>query len=103
MTNHGYGMLPNADLDHGIEADFASKRDTSFDAVDRAARHSGGAQQSEPFLRCSHAQPFNQQRAQRVSVAVAVCGVRKPGVTRQVRKIEDLAELAELPVIAGSN
>src|SRR6266704_7069005 len=96
MTNHRQGIISSADFDHGNESDFASERDTSFDAVDRAARDSGGAQQAEPFLSRSRAQPFNQQRAQGLAVAVAVFGSGKLSVARQVRKIEDLAELAEL-------
>src|SRR5205807_9356572 len=97
MTNHRQGIISNADLDHGIESDFASEGDTPFNAVDRTARDAGGAQPAEPFVGCSRTQPFNQQRAQGIAVAVAIFSGGKPGITRQVRKIEDLAELAELP------
>src|SRR5712691_13557627 len=99
MTNHWHGIIPGANLDDGIESDFASERDTPFDAVDRAARDADGAQPAEPFVGCSRTQPFNQQRAQGIAVAVAIFSGGKPGITRQVRKIQDLAELAELPVV----
>src|SRR5439155_4127344 len=103
MTNNKQGIISSADHEHGIESDFASEGDTPFDAVDWAARDAGGAQPAEPFVGCSRTQPFNQQRAQGIAVAVAIFGGGKPGITRQVRKIEDLAELAELPVVAGSD
>src|SRR5205814_10536662 len=103
MTNHRQGIISSADLDHGIESDFASEGDTPFNAVDWIARDAGGAQPAEPFVGCSRTQPFNQQRAQGIAVAVAFFGGGKPGVARQVRKIEYFAELAELPVVPRSD
>jgi len=103
VTNHWYGFIPRANLDDGIESEFASERDTSFDVVDGAARNASGAQLTEPFVGCSRAQPLNQQRAQGFAVAGAIPGVRKPGIMWQFRKVKDLAEFAELPIVPGSD
>src|SRR5213080_3097372 len=101
MTNHWHGIIPSANLDDGIESDFASERDTPFDVVDWAERYASGAQPAEPCVGCSRAQPINQQWAQGIAVAVAIFGIRKPGTTWQLRKVEDLTELTELPIIPG--
>src|SRR5260221_10327955 len=103
MTNHWHGIIPSSNLDDGIEPDFTSERDPSFDVVDRTAWNADGAQHTEPFVGCPRAQSFNQQRAKGIAVAGAIFGVRKPGIMRQLREIEDLAEVAELPIVPGSD
>jgi hypothetical protein len=55
VTNHGHGIISSANLDDGIESDFARERDTSFDVIDRAAWNTDGAQSAEPFVSCSRA------------------------------------------------
>src|SRR6266566_1274814 len=103
VTNHWHDIIPRANLDNWIESDFVGERNPPFNIVDRAARHTCCAQSAKPLICCSGAQPFNQQRAQSLAIAGAIPGVRKPGIMRQLRKVENLAEFAELPIIPGSD
>src|SRR5438270_12741752 len=96
-------MLPGTNLDDGIESKFAGKRDSPFHTVDGSAWNASGVQPVEPLVGSSRAQSFNQQRTQGLAIAVAILRVRKPGVVGQLRKTKKLAELAELPIVSGSN
>src|SRR5919109_2674384 len=99
VTDHGNDVIPGANVDDGVKSKVAGELDAPVDAVDRAARHASGAQPLEPVAGRSGAQPFNQQRAQRVAVVGAIFGVGKPGIMRQLREVENLAQLAKLPVV----
>ncbi len=101
MANHRYSLISLANLYNGIQSDFLSKGDSTRDVIDRAARHANGAQHAEPFVGGFCAQPFDQQWAQGIAVAVAVFGVGKSGIARQIEQVEDFTELAELPVVSG--
>src|SRR5205823_11420234 len=99
VTDHGNDVIPGANVDDGVESEVAGELDTTCDAVDRAARHAGGTQPPEPFAGRSGAQPFNQQRAQRFAAGGAIFGIGKPGIIRQLRAVENLAQLAKLPIV----
>jgi hypothetical protein len=82
VTDHRHGIFSVANLDDWIESNFAGELDPSFDGIDRAAWNSRCAQQAEPLLGRSGAQPLNKQRAQGLAVARAIFGIGEPGIMR---------------------
>src|SRR5579884_2172022 len=103
MTNHWYSMFPAANLDDGVETDFASEGDAALHVVDGAAGNASCAQQAKPFVGRFCAQPLDQQWTQSLAVARAVFCVREPGILRQCWHAENLAELAELSIVASGD
>src|SRR5579885_56149 len=103
MSDHGHRLVSRANLDDGIKAEFLGELDAAFDSVDGTAGHARVAQPAKPLAGRSGAQPLNQQWAQCFAVMRAIFCRCKSGIMHQFRKAENLAQLAELPVVPGGD
>ena len=86
--------------DHRLQPYVAGEGDTGVHRVDGPGRHARRDQFVEPLRRRTGAQVLRQQRPQLIPVGRAPLVGREPGIVRELRGPDHLAQPAELGVVA---